>query len=92
MVDQTARDVITKITKDLNEALHQLATVKTKFAQMKNRFDSIDNKLDKIVSFSSISASSHLAPSLPTAVNIHTNPIVKFATPISQHNTPEIPV
>ena len=83
MVNQIARDAITKITKDLNEALHQLATVKTKFAQMKNRFDSIDNKLDKIVSFCSISANLHSAPSLPTAVNIPTNPIVKSSTPIS---------
>ena len=85
-------NAITKITKDLNEALYQLATVKTEFAQMKNRFDSIDNKLDKIVSFCNISANSHSAPSIPVSVNIPTNPVVKFSTPISQHNIPEIPV
>src|SRR3954452_9594078 len=31
VVDQIARDAIIKITKDLNEALHQLATVKSEF-------------------------------------------------------------
>src|SRR5439155_26096393 len=62
VVDQVARDAIIKITKDLNEALHQLATVKTEFAQMKNRFDSIDSNLDHIVSCCNISANSSSAP------------------------------
>jgi len=42
---------------------------------MKNRFDSIDNKLDKIVSFYNISANSHTAPTRPVPVNIPTNPL-----------------
>ena len=92
VVDQAARDVIIKITKDLNEALHQLATVKTEFAQMKNRFDSIDNKLDHIVSFCNISASSSSTQNRPVLVNISVNPIIKSPTPIFQRNTFDSPV
>ena len=83
VVDQATRDTIIKITKDLNEALHQLATVKTEFAQMKNRFDSIDSKLDHIVSCCNISANSSSAPNRPTLVNAPANPITKSLTPIS---------
>ena len=83
VVDQAARDAIIKITKDLNEALHQLATVKTEFAQMKNRFDSIDSKLDHIVSCCNISANSSSTPNRPTLVNAPANPITKSPTPIS---------
>ncbi|HVH96135.1 MAG TPA: hypothetical protein VM682_04260, partial [Bacillus sp. (in: firmicutes)] len=75
IVDQTARDAIAKVAKDLNAALQQLAKVQSEFTQMKNRFDSIDNKLDKIVSFCNITTNTQTAPTGPIPVNIPTNPI-----------------
>src|SRR3954447_2241644 len=75
IIDQTARDAIAKVAKDLNAALQQLAKVQSEFTQMKNRFDSIDNKLDKIVSFCNITTNTQTAPTGPIPVNIPTNPI-----------------
>src|SRR4051794_17161239 len=88
VVDQVARDAIIKITKDLNEALHQLATVKSEFARMKSRFDSIDDKLDTIVSLCNTSTTSQLNSSRPIAVNIPVNTIAKPTASLPHHNTP----
>ena len=69
-----------------------MATVKTEFAQMKNRFDSIDSKLDHIVLCCNISANSSSALNRPTLVNAPANPVIKPLTPILQHNAFESPV
>src|SRR3954447_1556851 len=92
VVDQVARDAIMKITKDLNEALHQLATVKSEFARMKSRFDSIDNKLDTIVSLCNTSTTSQLISSRPNSTNIPVNPIAKLTALLPHHNALVSPV
>src|SRR4051812_40313223 len=92
VIDQVARDAIIKITKDLNEALHQLATVKSEFARMKSRFDFIDAKLDTIVSLCNTSTTSQLNPSTSIAANIPVNTITKPTASLPHHNTPVNPI
>jgi hypothetical protein len=83
-VDATAREAIRKLTDDVNKALKQLAIVQSEFTQMKNRFDSIDNKLDKIVSFCNLSADPQNAMNAPIPVNLPTNPLLS-PSPISSN-------
>src|SRR3954451_17439436 len=59
---------------------------------MKSHFNSIDNKLDTIVSLCNISTSSHSVLNKLTPVNIPVNPVTKPPTLLPHYNIPESPV
>src|SRR3954449_11065282 len=59
---------------------------------MKSRFDSIDKKLDTIVSFCNTSTISHSISSRPISVNVPVNSIAKPTALLSYHNAPVSPV
>src|SRR4051794_18316407 len=59
---------------------------------MKSHFDSIDNKLDTIVSLCNTSTTSQLDPSRSIAANIPVNTIAKPTASLSHHNTPVNPI
>ena len=64
----------------------QLAIVQSEFTQMKNQFNSIDNKLDKIVSFCNLSADPQNAMNAPIPVNLPTNPLLS-PSPVSSNRS-----
>lgn len=76
IIDQVARDLIKKLTADVTTVVNKLAAVQSEFKQMQNRLDSIDNKLDKIISYCTITTDPAQAPSAPVPVNINTNPLL----------------